>query len=369
MYLLRSGLFVNVFVKLKNLEKEAAQLMGELDAIDAANDIEKLKAKFVSLLASKSMKATSATQHNSRFFYTESSPAVIIARFDGLTGLPDEHSLKFSKGAITGYILFCQIALMLEGKFPIVPEACYFIAALGVLHDNLMDAKDDGGEKHKYALCDAISECIKFGYHDDTARSQIVEVYEDKLQFDFCWFFQQFLKSKKIHSNSKIKNTILLLNECQRESLRQLTSSTEPATLADDLFKISYMKGAATAELFARICLPDASEERLASYRKLGGLIQFFDDILDIQTDIDNGINTYAIKNYEVGEVNICTFISKISLLFEETLSDLRLQENTLSRYASKRFLAMNLIPLNKIQENILENVVNESSLKLASAC
>lgn len=190
-------------------------------------------------------------------------------------------------------LLAAQLIQLMHGQSLGLPDFIYPLAALYPITDNYLD-NPNKEYKSKLKLCNAIQKFLNNFFLKDTKHFQGYQRHIPKS----CQKFLDKLNINDSHIDATtILPTLLELNRCQRLSIAQQHNYLDDIHSRQELFNLSYDKGAATFKLIALLVIPNISDSSLALYEKLGGFYQLLDDCSDLKEDVNNNILTFAADN------------------------------------------------------------------------
>ncbi len=184
------------------------------------------------------------------------------------------------------------LTLMLGYSLP-KPPLLYQVALLYPITDNLLDDKLIG-QKDKLEFCNAIKtfilNSVKNGENDLLSEPD----YQQHLSINCRKILSAINVKSKAFKTPKVWKALLELNCLQQESVFQQTENAREASL-QELFDLSFRKGALTFKLIILLMLPNVSSQDLKLCEVFGGIAQLLDDIEDIEEDLEAGLVSFAL--------------------------------------------------------------------------
>ncbi len=150
------------------------------------------------------------------------------------------------------------------------------------------------GKKNKMALCDSIDTFIRNSIKNKKNDLEISKPYQTIMPKRLRNLLKAIDVDSKLFKNEKIWKTLLELNDCQRQSIMQQEPYSGRLS-QQELFNLSYKKGAVTFKAIILLVQPNISPKELELCQTFGGLAQLFDDVVDLAEDARSGILTFAM--------------------------------------------------------------------------
>lgn len=223
------------------------------------------------------------------------------------------------------------------------PKSLYPLSALYLLSDDFLDCKTRPAEK-KLAYCDEADQIIKLAFEHGSGAVRAHTPLQISSQAKDLLI--ELAERIEPGHRKKIKEALVLLNQAQRDSLKQVSPRDANEASASALFGYSYAKGAYTFRLIALLISPNIEKQALDALCHFGGIYQLIDDLVDIDTDLNQGIMTFPQ----------CYITRGISPLKKQPLRVQFFNEWTaLPQQSTQRFADLTRILLNQIELSIAQ--------------
>lgn len=184
------------------------------------------------------------------------------------------------------------VTTMLGYSLPKSP-LLYQLALLYPVTDSFLDNRHYGYQD-KVSFCQAINTFIENSIRTKKNDLDTSPSYRHALSKNCLRILSQIDARSDLLQSPRVWRTLLLLNHCQMRSATQQREGANDLSL-DELFGLSFDKGAATFKLIMLIMQPKISQYELNLCELFGGLVQLFDDISDLQEDAHSGIWSFAM--------------------------------------------------------------------------
>ncbi len=240
----------------------------------------------------------------------------------------------------------------------------YQIAALYPLTDDILDDSNIVLDE-KIALCMTIQKFFK-----DFIKTGVnpIEKYNTRLPTSIIEVFKQLDTTDGALDYPRIWRCLLELNRWQRISALQNKNDIHGLSLNYSFYEIMAKKNAVTLELICLIAIPGISEVDLRICRRLGVVLQLFDDFEDLIEDSTNGTFTFAWQYITGGNQHdkstraieayhqTYKFAQLLYINLEEIINDLCKDKTPLSQYIF-HVMYTNLLRVLTLTENIARKV------------